>query len=112
VKSFSLLTIPMILLGLGAALLLAPSCKAQSEVSPDHFDGTDPWEIAARTAVARNAKPTKTTGSYQAQNRKAGSGANLQLAAIHDHDISKSSPRNPVALQEKRKIAARKSDQK
>jgi hypothetical protein len=110
VKSISLLKIPVILLGFGAVLLVAPPCKAQSEVSPDHFDGTDPWEIAARTAVATKAKPAKTTGSYQAQNRKAGSGANLQLAAIHDGP--KSMPRNAVALQDKRKIAARKSDQK
>jgi len=48
VKLFSLLKIPAIVLGFGAAVVFTPTCKAQSEVSPDHFDGTDPWEIAAR----------------------------------------------------------------
>jgi len=109
-KLFSLLKIPMMLVGLGGALLLAPACKAQSEVSPDHFDGTDSWEIAARTPVAPKTKAATATGSYQAQNKKAGSGASLQLTAARD--ISKSSPRTAVALQDKRKVTARKSDKK
>jgi hypothetical protein len=53
-KPFSFLKIPVILVGLGTLLLFTPTCKAQSEVSPDHFDGTDSWEIAARTPVAEN----------------------------------------------------------
>jgi hypothetical protein len=51
-KPFTLLKIPMMLTGLGAILPFAPTCKAQSEVSPDHFDGTDSGDIAARTPVA------------------------------------------------------------
>ncbi len=109
-KPFSLLKIPMMLVGLGGALLLAPACKAQSEVSPDHFDGTDPWEIAARTPVTAKAKPATAAGSYQAQNKKAGSVPSLQLAAVRE--VSKSSPRNAVAVQDKRKTTARKSDKK
>jgi hypothetical protein len=109
-KPFNLLKIPMILVGLGAALILAPSCKAQSEVSPDHFDGTDSWEIAARTPVAQKAKPAKATSLYQAQNKKTGTGTTMQLAAVHE--VTKASPRNAVALQDKRKTAARKSDPK
>src|ERR1700688_1677862 len=38
-KSFGMLKIPMILVGLGVAIFLSPACKAQ-EMSPDHF--TDP----------------------------------------------------------------------
>jgi hypothetical protein len=109
-KSFSLLKIPMVLLGFGALMLFTPSCKAQSEVSPDHFDGTDSWEIAARTPVAPKIKPAKETGSYQAQNKKAGAGASLQLAAVRE--VSKTSPRKTVAMQDKRKTAVRKSDPK
>ncbi|HKV63186.1 MAG TPA: hypothetical protein VJO16_14825 [Candidatus Acidoferrum sp.] len=108
-KPFSLLKIPMMLVGMGAVLLLAPSCKAQSEVSPDHFDGTDSWEIAARTPVASRAKPA-TTASYQAQNKKTSSSATMQLAALRE--VTKASPRSAVALQDKRKIVARKSDPK
>jgi hypothetical protein len=53
-KSFGMLKIPMILVGLGAALVLSPSCKAQ-EVSPEHFTDTgvqDVYESAARKVVA------------------------------------------------------------
>lgn len=109
-KPFSLLKIPMALVGLGAALVLAPSCKAQSEVSPDHFDGTDSWEIAARTPMPAKAKPATAAGLYQAQNKKTGSGATMQLAAVRE--VTKASPRNAVALQDKRKTATRKSDPK
>lgn len=109
-KPFSLFKIPMMFVGLGAVLLLAPTCKAQSEVSPDHFDGTDSWEIAARTPAAAKVKSTTATGSYQAQNKKAGAGASLQLAAVRE--ASKSSPRNAIALQDRRKVTARKSDKK
>jgi len=110
VKLFSLLKIPTIVLGFGALVFFAPTCKAQSEVSPDHFDGTDPWEIAARKPVAAKAKPTSATGSYQAQNKKTGSGASLQIASARE--LSKSTPHNLVAVQDKRKVAARKSDKK
>jgi hypothetical protein len=109
-KMFSLLKVPMMLVGLGVALALAPRCKAQSEVSPDHFDGTDPWEIAARTPVAPKVKRAAAKASYQAQNKKTGSGATMQLAAVRE--VTKASPRNIAALQDKRKTVARKSDPK
>jgi len=110
VKLFSLLKIPTLALGFGALVFFAPTCKAQSEVSPDHFDGTDSWEIAARRPVAAKAKSTPATGSYQAQNKKNGSGASLQLASARK--LSKSTPHNTVAVQDERKVAARKSDKK
>jgi hypothetical protein len=109
-KSFSLLKIPTLLVGFGALLLFSPTCKAQSEVSPDHFDGTDPWEIAARKPAVPKSMQATATGSYQAQNRKAGSGANLQFAAVRE--VSNPSPRKAVAVQDKRKVAVRKSDKK
>jgi len=109
-KWFGLLKIPVLLLGFGALALFAPACKAQSEVSPDHFDGTDPWEIAARKPVAPTAKSPKATGSYQAQNKKAGSSASLQLAAVRE--VSKPSPGKAVAVPDKRKTAVRKPEPK
>jgi hypothetical protein len=111
VKLFSLLKIPTIVVGFGALLFFAPTCKAQSEVSPDHFDGTDPWEIAARRPVAGKVKPTPATGAYQAQNdKKTSSGASLQLASARE--LSKSTAHNAVAVQDKRKVAVRRSDKK
>lgn len=110
-KPYGLLKIPVLLLGFGALLLFAPTCKAQSEVSPDHFDGTDPWEIAARKQVAANAKSAAEHRSYQAQNKKAGSGASMKLAAVRED--SNSTRHNAVTIQDKRKTAVvRKPDQK
>jgi hypothetical protein len=102
-KLFSLLKIQLFLVGLGALLLFSPTCKAQSEVSPDHFDGTDTWEVAARKPVAAKIKATTVTESYQAQNMKAGSQASLQLASVRDS--SNTSPSKAVAVQDKRKVA-------
>ena len=109
-KLFSLLKIPALVAGFAALLFFAPTCKAQSEVSPDHFDGTDPWEIAARRPVAAKTKLTPATGSYQAQNKKTGSSASLQLASARE--LSKPIPQDAVAVQDKRKVAVRKSDKK
>ena len=109
-KPFSLLKLPMLLAGFGALLFFTPTCKAQSEISPDHFDGTDPWEIAARKPVAPKAKAAPEHGSYQAQNNKADSGASLKLAAVRD--ASNATRHNAVAIQDKRKAAVRKPDQK
>ncbi len=107
-KLFSLLKIPAMIFGFGVLAVFAPSCKAQSEVSPDHFDGTDSWEIAARKPVAAKGKAAPTTGSYQAQNRKTGAGASLQLASARES--LKSMPHDAVAVQDKRKVTVRKSD--
>ena len=109
-KPFSLLKVPMLLVGFGAVLLFAPACKAQSEVSPDHFDGTDSWEIAARTPVAAKTKSGANAGTFQAKNQKASAGPNLQLAAARE--VTKSAPRTAVTLRDKRKTAIRKSDPK
>lgn len=109
-KLFSLLKIPTMILGFGSLLAFAPTCKAQSEVSPDHFDGTDAWEAAARKPVAAKAKLAPAIGSYQAQNRNAGSGASLQLAS--SREVSKAIRHNTVAVQDKRKVTPRKSDKK
>jgi len=56
-KSVGLLKGAVILGGLAAGLLLSPACKAQSEISPDHFDGTDSWEMQARKVAPAKAQP-------------------------------------------------------
>lgn len=108
-KPFTLFKIPVFLLGFGALLLVAPSCKAQSDVSPDHFDGTDAWEVTARKPVAPKTKVTLTAVSRQAQNEKAGTGASLQLASARDFS---SSSQKAAVVQDKRKTAVRKPDNK
>ena len=108
-KPFSLLKIPMLVAGFGALLFFAPACKAQSEVNPDHFDGTDPWEIAARRSVS----PTKlgpTSGSYQAENKKTGSTASVQLTAARE--LPNSAHYKMMAARDKRKPAVPQSDKK
>jgi len=110
VKSFSLLKIPVLVAGFGALLFFAPACKAQSEVNPDHFDGTDSWEIAVRRSVSPKAKLGPASGSYQAANKKAGSAASLQLAAARE--VPKSAHHTVVAVRDKRKTAVLPSDKK
>ncbi len=109
-KPFSLLKIPVLLAGFGALLFFTPACKAQSEISPDHFDGTDSWEIAAQKPVPQKATAAPEHGSNQAQNKKADSGASLRLATVRDD--SNPTRHNAVAIQDKRKTAVRKPDQK
>jgi hypothetical protein len=109
-KPFRLLKIPVLLAGFGTLLFFTPTCKAQSEVSPDHFDGTDSWEVAARKPAPK-AKAALEHNLYQAQNTKAGANASLKLAAVRDT----SNPARPsaVAIQEKPKATVvRKPDQK
>ncbi len=107
-KPFAMFRIPVLLLGLGAALVLSPVCKAQSEIAPDHFDGTDPWEAAARKAAAPKVK--QPPAALQAQNRKADSRATLELAKLGAaRDLAKPVRRDAVAIQDKRKMATRKS---
>ncbi len=103
-KPFSLLKIPMMLLGLGAALALTPACRAQSEINPDHFDGTDSWEWAAHHSAA--PKPKMATATRQAQSAKSDSPSKFQLAAARD--LAKPLSHDTVAIQDKRKPAARK----
>ena len=110
-KSFSLLRLAVLSASFGALLFFTPTCKAQSEVSPDHFDGTDSWEVAARKAAAPNAKAAAERKSYQAQDKKAGLSASLKLAAVRD--TSNPTDHSAVAIQDKRKMAvARKPDPK
>lgn len=80
-KPFGMWKLPMIVLGLGAAALLSPSCKAQ-EVSPDHFTESgvqDAYEAAPAKAVAPKANQTPTT--LQARANQSNPPASLQLAA-------------------------------
>lgn len=77
-KSLALFRIPVILAGLAATLVFSPASKAQSEIAPDHFDGTDSWEAAAHHKVA-GSKSQQERVAIQANHRKLGSRAALHL---------------------------------
>jgi hypothetical protein len=50
-RSLALFKIFAVLVAVAACLVFSPTSKAQSEIAPDHFDGTDSWEAAARHKV-------------------------------------------------------------
>jgi hypothetical protein len=106
-KSFSMLKLAVPLLGFGAVLLFTPSCRAQSEISPDHFDGTDSWEIAARTPASHTAHASASKNSLT-KTTTAKASSTLQLAS--DRQRSAPQRREPVAIPDKRKPAVRKSE--
>lgn len=99
------LKLPLLLLGIGAALLLTPACKAQSEISPDHFDGTDSWAAAAQKVHAPAQKQVVAKASLQAKSQKTPQGSAIQLAAARE--VSKPVRPDATALDRKRKAAAR-----
>jgi hypothetical protein len=88
--------------GLGAALSLAPGCRAQ-EINLDHFDGTDSWETARKPAAAPNVN--QKAAAQQTQVHKTDSAATMKLAS----DSAKAPQPETVALQDKRKAATQKT---
>jgi hypothetical protein len=103
VKHFVLLKLSVLLLGIGAALLFTPACRAQSEISPDHFDGTDSWAAAAAVHPPMH-KLIGAKASLQAQSQKTPQGSAIQLAAARE--VSKPVRQDAVAIDRKRKAAA------
>lgn len=103
-KHFVLLKLSVLLLGIGAVLLLAPASKAQSEISPDHFDGTDSWAAAAAVHPPMH-KRTGAKASLQAQNQKTAQASAFQLASARE--VSKPVSRDAAVVDRKRKMAAR-----
>jgi hypothetical protein len=101
-KPFAALKFCMPVLGLGTVLLLAPQARAQSEINPDHFDGTDSWAAApAVKAPAPKATKPVAASALQAKNKKSGAQASAQLTPVKG---ASGAPRPElVAAQEKRK---------
>ena len=116
-KSFALLNLPMLTLCLGAALLLAPRCKAQSEVAPDHFDSpsTVPFEhanLAPANQTKDDHKPlphqkvsARKTVAAHPHDRKSPATQAVQLTVAHD--LSATSGQDAAVVPDKRKSATR-----
>jgi hypothetical protein len=105
-KPFGSLKIWMPLLGLGAALVLAPQSRAQAEVAPDHFDGTDSWAVASAAKTPSSKASQSSSSSAQAANKKRGAASASQVASAKN--AADSQRPELVAVQDKRKVPARK----
>ena len=99
-KSFNMLKMPVILLGLGGLLLLSPACKAQ-EVSPDHFTDTGIEGVYEPEAAKVAATTVTPKPAAQAQKHRTSSAATPQLAA--NRTSSKVPQPSAQAVAEKRK---------
>jgi hypothetical protein len=107
-KPFGFCKLSVVLLGLAGALALAPQSRAQSEIAPDHFDGTDSWAAAASAkAPAPKAKPHSAPAALQARNNQPAVPALQPVAA---RDLAAPRRSDATAANKKRKTAARKSD--
>jgi len=106
-KPFIFYKLPIVLFCLGGALVLAPQSYAQSEVAPDHFDGTDSWAAAASVKTPNQKKNSQSTlATSQAWNNKPATAALEPTAAR-----SLTAPRRSDAIViKKRKPAAPKSN--
>jgi hypothetical protein len=119
-KSFTIWHIPAMVVAFGAVLTMSPACKAQSEIAPDHFDGTEPWAApqaaqqpaahkagaakVKQTAPAQHAAVASTAHAATAQHAsstQAGS-AKMQLAAKRNDSAASSAQPANVAMTEKR----------
>jgi hypothetical protein len=103
-KSFTILRLPLVILVLGGAFLLVPQSRAQSEIAPDHFDGTDSWAITARAPMPATNKHS-ALAALQVVNAKPAAPA-LQTVAVRSVTISH---RSDATANKQRKPAAPKS---
>ena len=106
-KPFRMLKIPVILLGFAGALIFSPACKAQQEVSPDHFTDTGiehVYQAAPHKVTA--SKLQQTPPALQVRNHGTDLPATPLLTATR-HSLSPVQP-GALAIPEKRKTAPRK----
>lgn len=96
-KSLGLLRIALISAGFASVLVLSPACKGQSEIAPDHFDGTDSWEGDSVAA------PQQTVTPYR---HRATSHAAAQL--IHEHQSSRWAGHIAPATLQRRRVVPHK----
>ena len=65
-KPFIMLKLGLSVAFLGGALLLTPASRAQADMAPDHFDGTDSWAAAAQVPMTKS-KPAAAPSTLQAK---------------------------------------------
>jgi hypothetical protein len=106
-KSFGMFRISMTALGFAAAMFIAPQCRAQFEIDPDHFDGTDSWQVAALAKDhGPKTNPAEAGAAGQALNGNPSGRATLRSTAARN--VPNTLGPEGVAAQNKRKVSARK----
>jgi hypothetical protein len=108
VKAFTICKLAVLVIGLGGVLTFAPQARAQSEVSPDHFDGTDSWAAAA-SAKAPAAKPNPHSAPATLQARNANPTTPI-LQSVAARNVTPSRRSDAAAVDKKHKPAAPKSN--
>jgi hypothetical protein len=102
-KYFGMLKLPMILVGLGAALAFSPASKAQ-EVSPDHFTDSGVQNVYENASAQTAApKPKQNYSAAPVRSSQTNSSATLQPVAKHT-PVSATQP-GPKTVADKRKSA-------
>jgi hypothetical protein len=99
-KLFVMLKIPVILFGIGGALLLSSSCKAQ-EVSPDHFTETGVQDVYESAPNKTLAPAVKKTPALHTRKHQTSSAVTAQLTTTKPRPLLTAQP-----VVEKRKRAA------
>lgn len=96
-KTSILMKMCVVFVGVGAGMLFAPTCRAQAEVSPDHFEGAD-----AATAPMTAAKIV-TAQAQAKQNPTLAARNSQKLTAQHS---AKHESGSAATVADKRKTAA------
>jgi len=97
-KPFIISKLSIVLLCWGGTLLLSPQSRAQSDIAPDHFDGTDSW--AAATAAKAPAAQAKSHSAPVIQaSSKISSAPKLEPVAAHEV----TAPRRSKAIANKKR---------
>jgi hypothetical protein len=100
-KSLRMLKLPMIFVGLGAALAFAPASKAQ-EVSPDHFTDTGVQNVY-ESAPAQIAAPKPKQNQPAAQARSSQTNSTATLQPVAKRTPVSAAQTGPKAVADKRK---------
>ena len=102
-KSFRMLKLPLMFVGLGAALALSPTCKAQ-EVNPDHFTDTG-VENVYESAPAQKAAPKPKQNPSAAHARSSQTNSSASLQPVAKRTPVSGTQTGPKAVADKRKSA-------
>ncbi len=106
-KSLGMLRISIIALGFAAAGLIAPQCRAQFEIDPDHFDGNDPWQTVA-VAKVHVPKTNRASAGARGHALNGKSSGHVTLRSAATRNVPNAQGPEVVAVQNKRKASARK----
>jgi len=107
-RPLGLVKLALLAFGIGTALLVAPACKAQSEISPDHFDGTDSWAVTAQKVHAPAQKLSVANAPLAVKRQKTTQTPAFQLVAARE--VSKATSFDAMAVERKRTAAVRKPE--